>query len=66
MRDSRRPFIQSIHETNLWLKNLIAEPASFKNPAKSSYIDLTAGNYLFKLNNGNNRTICEICLKLRI
>ena len=25
-----------------------------------------AGIYLFKVNNGNTRTICEICLKLTI
>ena len=28
--------------------------------------DLPAGNYLFKVNNRNTRTRCEICLKLTI
>ena len=62
---------QNSQENNVSLKLsfLYKRPVIFKyHPLKrvSGYRLLPAGNYMFKVNNVNTRTRCEICSKLKI
>ena len=45
---------------------LIAEFSIFKKAFLDNVHNIPGGNYMFKVNNRNTRTRCEICSKLTI
>ena len=58
-------FLDTLNSDKLKLK-LLSMLLALTESSRAHQICYSAGNYLFKVNNSNTRTRCEICSKLTI